>query len=318
MKSSELYYSVGALLYSPANNPKIAEEIASERFGRKYSLALCLEDTIKDDHVEEAEQVLVSSLQELNGMRGRRDFYLPKIFIRVRRPDQMRKLFAALGDASSLLTGFILPKVTPAALDAYLKVFGQVKRKSGKALYIMPILESEEIIDPQNRIAVLSEIKKKLDAVSDNVLNIRVGGNDLCNAFGFRRHNSETIYDIRPIADILTDIVTIFGRDYIISGPVWEYYNGKGWDTGMLAELSKDLQAGFIGKTVIHPRQIELVNKALHVSRADYEDALAITNWDADNLVSGSSDKSRMNEYKTHSRWAKQILFLASYYGVKG
>ena len=52
MKSSEIYYSVGALLYSPANNAKIAEEIASERFGRKYSIALCLEDTIKDDRVE--------------------------------------------------------------------------------------------------------------------------------------------------------------------------------------------------------------------------------------------------------------------------
>lgn len=317
MKSSEIYYSVGALLYSPANNAKIAEEIASERFGRKYSIALCLEDTIKDDRVEEAEKILAASFRELDNMRTYRHFYIPKIFIRVRRPEQIRKMFTALGNSADLLTGFILPKVTPQNLEAYLKYFAQVKRKANKDLYIMPIIENEEIIDPQTRISILSEMKKKLDTISENVLNIRVGGNDLCNAFGFRRHNTETIYDIRPIADILSDIVTVFGRDYVISGPVWEYYNGKGWDSGMKNELMKDIQAGFIGKTVIHPKQIELVNKSLYVSKADYDDAVSIANWDAENLVSGSSDKSRMNEYKTHYRWAKQILFLASYYGIK-
>ena len=54
-------YSVGALLYSPALNGKIAESVISERFGKAYSLALCLEDTIADNSVSMAEDQGVSS-----------------------------------------------------------------------------------------------------------------------------------------------------------------------------------------------------------------------------------------------------------------
>ena len=48
MKNNSIYYSVGALLYSPADKKELAEYIISEKFGSKYSLALCLEDTIND------------------------------------------------------------------------------------------------------------------------------------------------------------------------------------------------------------------------------------------------------------------------------
>ena len=61
MNNSLLYYSVGALLYCPANQKNIATSIASQRFGTKYSLALCLEDTIRDDCVAEAEHILTDS-----------------------------------------------------------------------------------------------------------------------------------------------------------------------------------------------------------------------------------------------------------------
>ena len=39
-------YSVGALLYTPAINENISRDIIEEKFGRRYSLALCLEDAI--------------------------------------------------------------------------------------------------------------------------------------------------------------------------------------------------------------------------------------------------------------------------------
>ena len=45
MKNDILYYSVGALLYCPANKTDIADSIINEKFGQKFSLALCLEDT---------------------------------------------------------------------------------------------------------------------------------------------------------------------------------------------------------------------------------------------------------------------------------
>ena len=57
MKDNVLYYSVGALLYCPANKESIANSIINEKFGTKFSLALCLEDTINDDFVAESEEL---------------------------------------------------------------------------------------------------------------------------------------------------------------------------------------------------------------------------------------------------------------------
>ena len=55
MKNKGIYYSVGALLYCPANKEKVSESIINEKLGKKYSLALCLEDSINDNLVKEAE-----------------------------------------------------------------------------------------------------------------------------------------------------------------------------------------------------------------------------------------------------------------------
>ena len=122
----------------------------------------------------------------------------------------------------------------------------------------MPIFESPTIINLQNRYDILYTLKNKLDSIGKYILNIRVGGNDLCHSFGFRRASDETIHDIKPISNIFADIITVFGMDYVISGPVWEYYNGPNWNTGLAKELKLDRLSGFIGKTVIHPKQIEL------------------------------------------------------------
>ena len=62
MKNNSIYYSVGALLYSPADKKELAEYIISEKFGSKYSLALCLEDTINDNFVKEAEMQLIITM----------------------------------------------------------------------------------------------------------------------------------------------------------------------------------------------------------------------------------------------------------------
>ena len=78
MKDSQIYYSIGALLYCPANNESIVKSITQERFGNKYSMALCLEDTISDNHVEEAEDILAASLNKIYESKSIKKFYIPK------------------------------------------------------------------------------------------------------------------------------------------------------------------------------------------------------------------------------------------------
>lgn len=318
MKNSIIYYSVGALLYCPANNESIISSIQSEKLGKKYSLALCLEDTINDNHVEEAENIMIQSLNFIYNAQLSSKFYLPKIFIRVRHAEQIRRICNNLGEALTLITGFIAPKFDLDNADSYIQITTDINNQYEQTLYLMPIFESPSIINLQNRFHILYSLKEKLDSIESYVLNIRVGGNDLNHMFGFRRHVNESIHDIKPVSSIFTDIITVFGMNYVISGPVWEYYNGSEWEKGLANELQQDLLCGFIGKTVIHPNQIEIVNSALQVTQSDYEDAKSILNWNNDsaNLVSGSISKERMNEYKTHSNWALKTLLLAEYYGI--
>jgi len=319
MNNSLVYYSVGALLYCPANKKTIVDSIISNRFGTKYSLALCLEDTIRDDCVAEAEHILAQSLQRLNLELEKREFYLPKIFVRVRNARQIGRLYKAFGESTKLVTGFILPKFSLENADDYIQELIRVNEASNASVYTMPILESPSIIDLQNRYDILYTLKNKLTCIEENVLNIRVGGNDLCHAFGFRRHDDESIHQIRPVANIFSDIITVYGMDYVVSGPVWEYFNSHNWEKGLYHEIADDKLCGFVGKTVIYPSQIAVVNEAYKVSKKDYEDAAAILNWDKSShlLVSGSASKERMNEYKTHSRWALRTLLMAEHFGVK-
>ena len=319
MKNSVIYYSVGALLYCPANNKGISNSIINQKFGNKFSLALCLEDTIQDNCVAEAENILIDSIQKIYNARLENDFFIPKIFIRIRHSSQIKSLFKRLGAASELISGFIFPKFTPYNADRYIDELIRVNSKRTAPLYMMPILEHFSIISLTQRYDILQAVKNKLDETEALVLNIRVGGNDLCHRFGFRRSCSESIHSIKPISSIFSDIVTTFAEDYTVSAPVWEYYGGPGWDTGLKNEIHEDRLCGFIGKTVIHPKQISIVNSEYAVYQKDLDNALSILNWDKDShsLVSGSISGERMDEFKTHSNWALKTLMLSKVFGTK-
>ena len=310
-------YAVGALLYAPAIQDNLVRQVQEERLDAPYSLALCLEDSISDRAVPVAEACAVRTLDEIGS--ARLAFYRPLLFLRVRAPGQIPRLWARMGAGRTVLTGFIAPKFSLENGAAYLKAVRHVREEAGRPVYLMPTLESGDLAAPDLRPARLRGLKTMLDAERDLVLNVRVGGNDFCNLFGVRRRRDESIYDIGCVARILTDILACFSRDYVVSGPVWEYFDHPDGLRGLAREARLDLLNGFVGKTVIHPAQIPVVNAALRVPRDDYADALRILDM-ADSggaLVAKSADGGRMNEYKTHVRWADKICTLAEIYGVQ-
>ncbi len=315
----EMKYSVGALLYSPALNNKIGRTILGGTLGDKYSLALCLEDTIAPDMVETAEKQAGETLRQLFEARQERDVYLPKLFIRVREPEQMQRVWKRIRPYREIFTGFIFPKYTVSNAAAYNQEMIRINEMSDRKIYMMPILESRDIVDFRTRMGILGKIRDQVDAMEDLVLNVRVGGNDFSNEFAARRHYDETIYDILPIAQLLGDILTVFSRDYVVSGPVWEFFSSDNheWKRGLMQELKLDRLNGFIGKTVIHPKQIPVVNEMLKVTSKDYEDAKAILNWDNSGLQVGKSfGGERMNEVRTNYNWAKKTMLLSELYGI--
>ena len=110
MENRKECYEVGALLYCPALNEGLSESIISEKFGKKYSIAICLEDTVAEEFVPQAEQQLHATLLKIKNAKN--DFYHPKIFIRVRDPEQLDRVHDMVSDCWDVITGYIFPKYT--------------------------------------------------------------------------------------------------------------------------------------------------------------------------------------------------------------
>ncbi len=315
--NEKLKYSLGGLLYTPAINTAMADKIISGEYPCLTSVAFCLEDAILDNATELAERTLLSTLEKLAGA----ECDMPYLFVRVRSPEQLERVHSMLGRAENVLTGYIFPKFDIFCGSKYMKSLSRFNEGRAKSLYAMPILESKAISDKNVRTDNLCGIKSLLDSYRRFVLNVRVGGNDFSNIYGLRRPVNQTIYDIGVIRDILIDIINVFASEYVVSGPVWEYFgeapSGE-WKTGLERELELDSLNGFIGKTAIHPVQLPVIFESLKVRQQDYEDALKILDWKPENAgVEKSSRGERMNEVKCHSRWAEKIRILGEIYGIK-
>lgn len=318
MAQSSPPFGLGALLYSPANSTTLAPSLLEAKIPGTFSMGLCLEDTISPNHVEEAVDQLCATLATLHQSQQQENPpTLPPIYIRVRSPQQIEALYQRLGDCGSLVTGIIAPKITPRSVGDYVGVLGKIAPHQVAPWQFLPILESGAMIDLRHRASFLYEIRDILREISPLIASVRVGGNDLCHCFGLRRDPYTTIHQIPVISHLFSDIMAVFGQEYPISGAVWEYYDGPHWQEGLARELAEDRAFGFLGKTVIHPKQIPLVHAAYRVSATDYKDACAILNWDENRatLVEGNQLGQRMNEPNTHHNWARRVLLLAESYG---
>lgn len=322
-----LQYAVGGLLYTPATNKNIARKITHSEIPYLTSIALCLEDAIGSGQVTEAEACVKNTLEEIKKASNVciDSEELPLIFIRVREPKQITRLYKKCGDLLELITGFLIPKFDKDNMQEYIESFHKVSEKLTSPIYILPIIESSKAIYQQKRIDNLLQIREGLEQIKDSVLNVRVGAADFSNIYGIRRKINECIWDVRVVSDCLADILNMFSRDFVVSGGVWEYFGSEEdsdktspWLQGFKNELALDKLNGMIGKTCIHPTQLKYVQENLIVSREEYEDALQILSIDVSKCgVIKGVRQGKMNEVRTHSNWAKKIINLANIYGVK-
>ena len=319
-----LQYALGGLMYTPAHNAKASDLLINRKYENLHAMAFCLEDAIADGTENEAlKQLNITFCNVRKAVDSGliKQSCLPYLFVRVKYPEQLMKVYNLIG-RYNLLKGFIFPKFDTENAEEYLNELIEANNCSDYVIYGMPILESWNIADICRRPGQLTQIKSTLDDVKSHILNIRIGGNDFCNRFGIRRNITDTIYDIRVISDIISNIVNVFSGDYVISAPVWEYFKqtdnaSDEWSRELVREINQDILNGLIGKTAIHPTQLSVIDSVLAVSSDDYNDAVNILNWNDDLLaVSKSHSGNRMNEKKVHGNWAKKILIRASVYGI--
>ncbi|MBR2519888.1 MAG: HpcH/HpaI aldolase/citrate lyase family protein [Selenomonadaceae bacterium] len=306
-----LQYKVGGLLYMPAFQKNFVQNLSQDKLPQLTSVAFCLEDSISDDSVDEAEKSLEKILIELESLERE----LPLIFVRIRSPRHLEIFHEKIGSRSKVLTGYILPKFDMSNGTEFINVARQTGR------FVMPTLESKRVASIATRRTELLSMKQLLDESKDMVLNVRVGVNDFCNLYGLRRNMNQTVYDLCIIRDILSDILNVFSRDYAVSGAVWNYFNGHNngaWAVGLKRELELDVANGFVGKTSIHPAQLPFIFDSMKVSKNDLDDANQLLNWKSGTHgVMKSVDGSRMNEIKCHLHWARKIKILSEIYGVR-
>lgn len=328
-------HALGAALYMPATRENIAEEIISHKHKYLTSTIFCLEDSIHDNELEKAETMTAMNLNKLYQeiLEKGDDFYnkIPYIFIRVRNPGQISRIADMAGRSFSILTGIVFPKFS---YDNGLDYFMELEKISNffkKRFYGMPILETKDIIYWETRKNALKNLDHIFADYHDMILNIRIGGTDFSSIFGLRRNFDVTIYDIHVIRDCITDIINNFCRpekNYVVSGPVWEYFGQYPFTknnnhsslfdpylTGLINETYIDKTNGLIGKTIIHPSHILPVQSLYTVNYEEYADAVSILNNNETGIVK-SSFANKMNEVKPHKSWAEKILLRSKIYGV--
>lgn len=344
-----LSYALGATLYMPASMPTIVSLIQSQKYKELTSLVIDLEDAVGDAELVDCEAKLIEDISELYALYQQKQLLLqelPLLFVRVRHVEQFQRLTTVLGKKQEILTGYVFPKFTAEQGAHYFELLEQTILENDLILYGMPILESREVLYKESRMKALLDIKAVLHQYKARVLNVRIGATDFCGIYGIRRRMDSTIYDISVIRDCIADIVNILGREedgFIISGPVWEYFNNQrvlkpalrvtpfsekgALDTrkallddcldGLMKEVLMDKQNGIVGKTIIHPSHIRVVHALYAISYEEYLDALSIIeNNDGQKGVMKSHYANKMNEIKPHMRWAQRILKQAHVYGV--
>ncbi|MDR1321108.1 MAG: HpcH/HpaI aldolase/citrate lyase family protein [Gracilibacteraceae bacterium] len=323
-----LRFAVGALLYTPATDRRIAEIVRRPPWPGLGALGLCLEDSVGEAERRSAQKNLIRQVRRLTRLVAEGELSLedlPLIFVRVKDYAMMQELQPFFLENVPLLTGAILPKVNLARLQAYLPIAAEINRRTATPFYVMPILEDEEIAASAERLLVLRQIRELLDQYYPYVLNIRVGATDCCGLYGLRRSVGASSGDIGLLTSYIADITRIFAlRDrYTISAPVWEYFPQESAQetqpelAGLFKECHLDLQNGLIGKTAIHPSQL-LPIQAMHaVDRETYTDAGEIAEAAAAARgVFASAGRNKMNEPKPHEIWARRVLKQAAVYGV--
>ncbi len=316
----KLAYSIGALLYMSALREDLLNCIVNLKSKNCNSVCICLEDATDSRQLINAEKNVFRLLKELDKLHQQDEEFiernLPLIFIRVKHVEQLKRIL--FNYPLSCLAGFIIPKINQKNCADYMSPIYDYNKKNNRNIYILPVLESTEIAHKETRIAELLGLKKTFDKYKDNILNIRIGATDLSGILGIRRSRQYTIYEVGSVSDCIFDIINVFKRDdYVISGPVFEYFTKSKvhqYDT-FSKEIHQDIVNGLMGKTVIHPNQIPTVNASLVVSKEDYIDAMDILKCDEDGVIK-SYYGNKMNEIKPHTKWAIDIIKRAEVMGV--
>lgn len=293
-------YELGATLYMPVVQKDAMEYIAGRKLPKLRSMVLCLEDALLETRVSEGLETLEKALIRIGHVKAEaEDKQFPLVFVRPRNLEMAKRIAQMTGIHN--IDGFVAPKVRPGDHEHWVNAVRDTD------LYIMPTLETMETFDVGAMTALRDEF---LGNAPDRVLALRVGGNDLMSCLGLRRVGNTTLYE-GPLFYAISMLMSVMkSKGFDLTAPVFEIIDDK---KTLLQEVTRDVNFGFVGKTIIHPNQIDVVQNAFRVQEVDLEAAKKILDVDAEAVFKFGGS---MCEPATHRSWAQRILSRASIYGT--
>jgi citrate lyase beta subunit len=290
-----LMSTLGASLYVPANHPDLLAIANGDKLGHLRSVIFCTEDAVADSELSFALFNLSLTLSNMRQVSS------SLRFVRVRSPTIMERVLAMPGAAK--LTGFVIPKATRHNIDVYYRLV------QGSRFMLMPTLETVEVFDDDE----MKQFRLCLQApgVRDHILALRIGGNDLLALLGLRRPRHCTIYRT-PLGPLIARLVTTFRpHGFGLTAPVFEHLDNPAL---LDQEVQEDLAHGMVGKTAIHPDQVELIERHYRVGAQDVEVALRIMDRNSPAVFRMHES---MCEVATHRNWAHTVIEQARVFGTQ-
>jgi citrate lyase beta subunit len=282
------YFELGASLYTPADHNQLLKSL-TYGIGEAKSIVVCTEDAVSESKLPEA---LANLEQKLAKFKASPTKTLTRL-VRPRNPAVFAQLLAM--DGIEKIDGFILPKATPASLNAYRKALKEYKGK--KRFALMPTLETSDVLNQEG----LRAIRVTLDSFKDDIACVRIGGNDLMNLLGIKRMPGLTIYET-PIRNIIDNIIVEFRPyGYELSAPVFDYIDDR---STLAREMLQDLSYGFFAKTAIHPTQVPVIEQAFFEYIENNAEKARRVIDESDRAV--YQEDGQMMEVTCHGNWARR------------
>ncbi|MBX8556055.1 HpcH/HpaI aldolase/citrate lyase family protein [Pseudomonas cichorii] len=291
-------YALGATLYMPATRDDILDVVFGEKIPELRSLVVCLEDAVALIDVDTALVNLRNVLTRIQD-RGGRPANGPLLFVRP-RDAAMAKI---LNDWPLMahVDGFVVPKLSLQSLTSWEDAV------TNPELALMPTLETPEVFNPTAMVELGQALKVNL---GERIIALRIGGNDLMGCLGLRRNPAMTLYGT-PMGYVIPMLSGVMGsQGFALTAPVFEQLATPDI---MEQELALDISNGMVGKTAIHPSQVNIIQNAFRVSLEDLNCARMILNSVAPAVFKYND---AMCEPATHYKWATHIMERAKWHGV--
>lgn len=291
-------FALGATMYMPVIQDDAMNCITGRKYPNLRSMVLCLEDALHEKDVDQGmarlQEILVLLLKDI-----KRDENAPLVFIRPRDLEMARKIVRMRG--VNQIDGFVAPKVRPGEVQQWITLL------NGTNLRLMPTLETAEAFDVD---AMKSLCNEMLECDPSRILAVRFGGNDLMSCLGVRRQRGLTLYE-GPLNYVMSMLLAVFGtKGFALTSPVFDDITDK---EGLIKELERDVHFGFVGKTAIHPDQIDVIHRAFSVPHDHVMAADKILEKDAKAVF---KFEGSMLEPATHTNWAERVKGRVNHYGV--